>query len=437
MAEVNLELWHLIENLKTQGYHFNPQGNNRFTITSPDGQQQADFNGNSTTTTAVQQLAETMHEAFGWADTTIRDGDDLETKFRKLEAARTLERMADTDWDPIYVERAEKQADEQLANNRIVITFEKITPWAAFQLLDAHENARIKRGLSEDAELDIRTVLQGEPFIRQRKVSKVHKNNLGQILRLGHFMLTHQGIAIADDGYLLDGQHRVKAIVEEGLSAALPVARNVPNEIFPVIDTGKKRTSAEILGMSGVADANRVQSVIRILYWYDTEPDWKKWFNRTLSQKEILDLFFTDYATVGESLNLAKRATRNGNIDVNIAVIAAVTHIVLRADPRAPIEPFWSTASGSGPTDPYWFDLYGPTHVELCPAFALRRWAATWNKRPGKGGGTRQRHTEHLICSLRSYNEAVQGNRHKMVIFNDTYGVPQPHVAHAYAGAGI
>lgn len=431
MALVNAELWTTLENLKTHGFTIETHGNNRFTIHSPNGEHQITFDGNGEPSHVVRKLAQQMRDEFSWTDTTIRDDDTLETRFKKLQAARHLERIADPNWDPTCVERAERQADDQLKRNRITITFEKITPWDAFQLIDAHEKARIARGLSEDAELDLRAVLDGLPFLRQRKVSKAHKANLGQILRLGHFMLTHQGIAIADDGYLLDGQHRIKAILEEGLSAALPIARGVPNEVFPVIDTGKRRSPAEILGMSGVPDANRVQSVIRILYWYDNEPDWKKWFSRTLSELEIHDLFFHEYVTVGESLNLAKRSTRNGSLDVNIAVLAAVTHIVLRADPTAPIEQFWTAASGSGPTDPLWYELYGPTDVHLCPAFALKRWAAAWSKRPGKTNNRGQRHTEHLICCLRAYGEAVQGNRQKSVIFKETFTVPQPYVAAA------
>lgn len=428
MVEMNVDLWNMLQAIEQQDYHVQRHGNNRFTITSPDGKTSLEYNANGRPDLAVRRLAQLMKQEFAYTDTVIRDGDDLETRFKKLEAARQLERMADPDWDPSCIQVAEDQARSQLANNKITITFEYVGPWEAFLLLDAHEKARIARGLSEDAELDIRAVLEGEPFIRQRKVSKIHKANLGQILRLGHFMLTHQGIAVAEDGYLLDGQHRVKTIVEEGLPAALPIARNVPNEVFPVIDTGKKRTGADILGMAGVANANHVQSAIRILYWYDNEPDWKKWFSRTLSEKEILDLLVNDYTTVGESVNLAKRATNGGNLKIQPAVTSAVAHIVLRADPRAPIEQFWSTAAGSGANDPIWYDIYGPTHIEECPAFALRRWAANWSRRPGKGNNRGQRHTEHLICSIRSYNEAIQGNRHKTVVFKETYAVPQPMV---------
>lgn len=428
--EINADLYYMLKAIEAENYTVDRLGNNKFRITSPDERISLDFNGSGRGDLAVRRLADLMKNEFAWTDTIIRDGDDLETRFKKLEAARNLTRLADPEWDPDCIDRAERQADEQLANNRITITFEKVTPWMAFCLLDAHERARIARGLSEDAELDIRAVLQGEPFIRQRKVSEGHKNNLGQIMKLGHWMLTHQGIGVADDGYLLDGQHRVKTIVETGLTAALTVARNLPNEVFPVIDTGKKRTAAEILGMSGVANANHVASAIRILYWYDNETDHKRWFTRALSEKEIRDLLIQEYLTIDESIRLAKNATRGAMLDISLAVVAAVTHIVLRADPRAPIEQFWRTVGGAQAPDPYWYDIYGPTNINQCPTFALHKWAANWSKRPGKTNNRGQRHTEHLICSIRAYNEAVQGHRHKSIIFKETYGVPRPFVAH-------
>lgn len=424
MAEINVDLWNLLQQIENEKFTVERLGNNRFNITGPDGNTTVSYNATGRPDLAVKNLTELLRNEFSWIDTTIHEDDDLHTKFRKYEAARALERRSDPDWNPEWVTIAEQQARAQLANNKMAIRPEYIGPWEAFQLLDAHETARTARGLSEDAELDIRAIIAGEPFVRQRKVSKKHKTDLGQIVRLGHFMLTHQGIAVAEDGYLLDGQHRLWTVLEQGLPIAILVARNVPNEIFPVIDTGKRRTGADALHIMGVQNASAVHATIRCLYWYDYEPDWRKWYNRTISEKEVIDLLMSDYQTVGESCDLAKRAVKGGNLKIQPAVVAAVTHIVLRADPRAPIEDFWSTTAGTGAPAPLWYDLYGTTYINDCPTYALRNWAERWNKR-GRSG---LRSTEHLICSIRAYNEALKGARHKRIVFNDSYEVPRPNV---------
>lgn len=436
MVKMNLDLHTLLESIEKQDYQVKRHGNNHFTITSPDGQHELPFDANVKGTSggdAAKQLTEQMQQRFSWADTTLRDGDDLETQFKKLCAARELERLTDPNWDPTAIERAERQADEQIANNRITFSFEKITPWVAFQLLAAHEKARIARGLSEDAELDIRAVLEGEPFVRQRKVSKRHKKDLGQIIRLGQFMLTHQGIAIADDGYCLDGQHRLKTILDEGLSAALTVARHVPNEIFPVIDAGMKRTPEQIAGMLGFSNGGAVTAAVRILYFYDNEPTWKKWHSRTISAQEIIELIKDQYTTIEESLRLTQRGLKGGTLSINLGVATALTHIILRADPRAPIEQFWHTAGAADTPDAYWLNLYGPTFIKECPIFAFRRWTAGWSKRPGKGNLKGQRHTEFLITGMNTYNKAINGERALNVQFRESCDVPVP----AIAGHGI
>lgn len=68
----------------------------------------------------------------------------------------------------------------------------------------------------------------------------------------GKWSLTHQGIAIAKNGVLLDGQHRLYAIVQSGLTVEMWVATDVPFDSalnFPV-DNGQKRTISDVMGFS-------------------------------------------------------------------------------------------------------------------------------------------------------------------------------------------
>lgn len=67
----------------------------------------------------------------------------------------------------------------------------------------------------------------------------------------GEYQLTHQGIAFADTGELLDGQHRLKAISEmpEGFALELLVAKGLSKDAFRVIDKGLKRQHSDILGI--------------------------------------------------------------------------------------------------------------------------------------------------------------------------------------------
>lgn len=76
-------------------------------------------------------------------------------------------------------------------------------------------------------------------------------SSLANDIRGGHWRLTHQGIAIAVDGRLLDGQHRLMAIIEADMPVRMMVCRNADPAIFDAIDIGTKRQLRDILKLDG------------------------------------------------------------------------------------------------------------------------------------------------------------------------------------------
>jgi hypothetical protein len=68
-----------------------------------------------------------------------------------------------------------------------------------------------------------------------------------RIIARGEWKLTHQGIAFDVDGKLVDGQHRLMAIVRTETAVQMMVTRGVDPETFGVLDQGARRTAADIL----------------------------------------------------------------------------------------------------------------------------------------------------------------------------------------------
>ncbi|MET7377919.1 hypothetical protein ABZT08_03695 [Streptomyces sp. NPDC005526] len=89
----------------------------------------------------------------------------------------------------------------------------------------------------------------------------------GQIQR-GEWQLTHQGIAFDEDGVLIDGQHRLAAIVKSGITVPLTVTHGVPRTAFTVMDTGRKRTGRDALALAGEANATHLAAALRGLHLY-------------------------------------------------------------------------------------------------------------------------------------------------------------------------
>ncbi len=69
--------------------------------------------------------------------------------------------------------------------------------------------------------------------------------------------VTHQGIAFDKAGNLIDGQHRLMAVVESQATIRLMVTRGADPETMIVVDTHRARTDADALTIAGFEDVTR------------------------------------------------------------------------------------------------------------------------------------------------------------------------------------
>ncbi|MFD5553724.1 hypothetical protein ACFWIA_07775 [Streptomyces sp. NPDC127068] len=90
------------------------------------------------------------------------------------------------------------------------------------------------------------------------------------------WQLTHQGIALdgpLDTGYLLDGQHRLNAIIKAGDPVWMYVFEGLPRTAFPVLDTGKRRSGVDTLYSTGEKYLPVLYSTIRHVLLFKNIPD--------------------------------------------------------------------------------------------------------------------------------------------------------------------
>lgn len=86
----------------------------------------------------------------------------------------------------------------------------------------------------------------------------------------GRWKTTSQGIGIARDGIIVDGQHRLEAIVESGVTVRMVVVVGLDPEVFSVTDTGRKRNPADAMSMVGEGNAAAYAAVLRLALQYDS-----------------------------------------------------------------------------------------------------------------------------------------------------------------------
>lgn len=80
-----------------------------------------------------------------------------------------------------------------------------------------------------------------------RKLREQRAAHLARAMQDGKYRLTHQAVAFSTKGRLLDGQHRLRAIILSQVSVEMAVAFDVPEAAFEVMDAGMPRKMYERL----------------------------------------------------------------------------------------------------------------------------------------------------------------------------------------------
>jgi hypothetical protein len=103
----------------------------------------------------------------------------------------------------------------------------------------------------------------------QRAVNDTTVATYGRDMVEGRWMLNGEAIKFTEDGMLLDGQHRLWAIFNTGVTVPSVVQFGVPQEAMMTIDTGRPRSFANVLQIRGQSNALILAAAARWWYAYD------------------------------------------------------------------------------------------------------------------------------------------------------------------------
>lgn len=127
---------------------------------------------------------------------------------------------------------------------------------------------------------EVITPKTAEKYLKTMRVNRVLRpSNLAMFCKLittGQFKNTHQGIAFDTNGNLIDGQHRLLAVVKTDQSVIMQVARGADPETFRALDMGAKRNFSDVLN-AGEKNGKTITEVcscaLRIVGRRDVTPE--------------------------------------------------------------------------------------------------------------------------------------------------------------------
>lgn len=84
-----------------------------------------------------------------------------------------------------------------------------------------------------------------------RNINEKRVNRLVKSIKSGQWKLNYQPIIISKDGNLINGQHRVQAVIVSKMPIEALVIHNAPDDIKPTLDIGAARNLGNHLQMAG------------------------------------------------------------------------------------------------------------------------------------------------------------------------------------------
>jgi len=155
-----------------------------------------------------------------------------------------------------------------------------------------------------------------------------------------NWRITHQGIAFNTDGKLVDGQHRLMAVIKADTPVKMMVTRGLDAESMRNIDQNRPRTSTDSLRIAGYTDpiiANTRQiSFIRFLNSHKLHG----------TQKLTVDEIIAFHQAYGDVCKLAWRLSMKSN-NAPAPVMVACVSAVLNGVPVAACEAFLRTITSN------------------------------------------------------------------------------------------
>ena len=133
--------------------------------------------------------------------------------------------------------------------------------------------------------------LLGQTKQKNRKFKRRHLERLTSTIQSGNWYVTAQGIALDTENNILDGQHRLAAIVRAEKPIQIMLGRNLDPAIFNVVDTGCTRTAGDALDILGSNKGKTVAAALKNYQLYYQYPKCKWTGNHTPAHTDVTKLY--------------------------------------------------------------------------------------------------------------------------------------------------
>jgi len=186
-------------------------------------------------------------------------------------------------------------------------------------------------------------VLESKNYEDNRKISAPWVEYLARQMKAGLWRSNGEALIFDVDDNLLDGQHRLSAVVESGITVDLLTVKGIDTEAFTTIDQGKIRTAGQVFKMQGEKYGMLLAAACRKIYaWEILGTPARK---ARLSPDELA-LVLECYPEIRDSVVVASKV--KSRVPVDGSMVAFCHWLFKRARPKKVVDFFDSLESGQG-----------------------------------------------------------------------------------------
>lgn len=142
--------------------------------------------------------------------------------------------------------------------------------------------------------------------VRNRNINQLAVRRYADEMLRGAWLLTGQGIQFDRHGHLIDGQHRLRAVIAAKVTVPMLVVRNVDGHAQDVIDCGRKRSPGDTLAMAGVTNSANVAAGLKLLHNY-LEDKWPGGWGAYVPNAEVARLA-QEHPDMSDSVRVGMRS---------------------------------------------------------------------------------------------------------------------------------
>jgi hypothetical protein len=245
-----------------------------------------------------------------------------------------------------------------------------------------------------------------------RRLREYHVRRISALMLGGRWRFNGDTIRLDTEGNLLDGQHRLNAIVNTGITIPVVLVCGVERDAMPTIDTAKlQRSYGDVIQIKGGASDRYQQQVGTALVWlcrYDRGVIPKM----NLPENRIeADEVATKFANCPKIQDAVERCLAVKNVG-SPAMLGCVYYILTRANRFELAERMVDTMldpSLASTTDPF---------------FLLRQWFLNQTK-----GSKRRNPVDTFAYIFKACNYAFHGHQPKALVYKPDGARSEPYPA--------